>query len=56
MPIVKGRTMINFQVRLETKTQLEAIKNYHRDRTNPNCSMTLVIEQLVAKEFKRLKL
>jgi ferritin-like metal-binding protein YciE len=44
------------QVRIESKERLEQIKQHLRETTNPNASMTLVVEQLINKEHKRLKL
>ena len=56
MTVVKGRESTTLQLRTERKRQLEAIKDHHRSTSNPNCSMTLVLEQLIEKEHKRLKL
>lgn len=53
---LKGREPLTMQIRSEQKRQLEQIKEQQRDSINPNASMTLVVEQLVAKEHRRLKL
>jgi len=51
-----NRETLNMDIRTERKRQLEEIKSYHRDNSNPNASMTLVVEQLIAAEHKRLNL
>ena len=53
---LKGREPLTMQIRTERKRQLEQIREHHRADSNPNASMTLVVEQLIALEHKRLKL
>ena len=44
------------QVREESKSKLKDIVDYERGRTNPNMSMTLVVELLIAQRHQELKL
>ena len=53
---LKGRTQLNMQVREENKTKLKEITDYERERTNPNMSMTLVVELMITKRHRELKL
>jgi len=51
-----GRDTLNMQVRESTKEKLRGIVDYEREHTNPNMSMTLVVELLILKRHKELKL
>lgn len=46
----------NLKLRPEYRKQLEGLQKHHREHTNPAMSMTFVMESLIAKEYKRLKL
>jgi len=41
---------------LNNKLKLEAIRNHHFSKGNSHMSMTRILETLIDREFKRLKL
>lgn len=47
---------LTLNIQTKSRMQLDALKTYHREHINPSTSMTLVIELLIAKEFRKLKL
>ncbi len=49
-----ARAQIN--AHLQNKDRLEAIRDYYRARNQPHMSMTRILEVLIDREFKRLKL
>ena len=51
-----GRAAIAMQVKAETKEQLKAIAAHHKAQGRDHMTMTQVVQTLVAKEFKRLKI
>ena len=56
MPLNPGRATLNMQVREITKKKLNDIVDYERERTNPGMSMTSVVELLITKRHRELKL
>ena len=52
----EGRVALASQVKIETKQQLADISKHHKAKGSDHMSMTHVLEVLVAKEHKRLKL
>ena len=56
MSINPGRATLNIQIRQEHKVQLQQLKNYYRDRINPNMSMTMVVELMIAEKHRKLKI
>ncbi len=51
-----GRTAVNFHVKTEIKGKLDGLADYHREHDRDYMSMTRILEQLITKEYKRLKL
>ena len=45
-----------FSAQLNNKNRLEEIRNYHFAKGNSHMSMTHIIETLIDKEHRRLKL
>lgn len=46
----------NLKFRPRYRAGLEVLQKYHRENTNPTMSMTFILEELIEKERKRLKL
>lgn len=46
----------NLKFRPQYREELEVLQAHHREVTNPTMSMTFILEGLIHKEFKRLKL
>ena len=51
-----GRATLNIQIREKHKEELKDIKQHYREKSNPNMSMTMVIELMIAEKHRKLKL
>ena len=54
--IAKGRKSINVHAKVERRQELDEIVAYHVSKGREHMSMTKVLEALIQREHKRLKL
>jgi len=56
MTVAKGRTAVNYHLKAVAKDQLDAINAHHVAAGRDYMSRTRILETLVGKEARRLKI